>query len=107
MIYAYLNPVPITKGTLSVPMLSTDTHDLQHKAYQEHIFSLSMCLVQKYKMKRVVLVVNMTLEYPPHGDFKQYKKGQPHPRYSAKDKRTPRIQYNKHNEDIIKHILSL
>ena len=66
-----------------------------------------MCSVKKYKIKKVVLVVTMTLEYPPHGEFKQYKKGQPRARYSAKDKRSPRIQYDKRQDDIIKEILPL
>ena len=56
-------------------------------------------------MQKVVLVMMMTLKYQPHGEFKQYKKGQPCPRYQAKDKRSPRIQYNIHHKDTIKGIL--
>ena len=66
-----------------------------NKAYQEHIPSLSMLSAKKEKTKKEILVVKMTLEYPPHGESKQYKDGQPRPRYSAKDKRDPRIQYDK------------
>ena len=78
-----------------------------NKAYQEHIRSLFITPTKEGKMKKVVSEVKMTLEYPPHGKFEQYKKGQPRPRYSAKDKRAPRIQYDKRQEDIIKTILPL
>ena len=62
---------------------------------------------KKENMKKEVLVMKMTLEYPPHGEFKQYKKGQPHPKYSAKDKRAPRIQYDRRHKKIIKEVLLL
>ena len=78
-----------------------------NKAYQEHILSLSIPSAKQEKMKKEVLVVNMTLEYPPHGEFKQYKKEQPRPRYQVKDKRAPRIQYDKRHKDIINYILPL
>ena len=42
-------------------------------AYQEHILSLFVNPIKKGKMKKVVLEVKMTLEYPPHEKSKQYK----------------------------------
>ena len=39
--------------------------------------------------------------------FEKYKKGQPRPKYSAKDKRAPLIQYDKNQEGVIKGLLSL
>ena len=62
-----------------------------NKAYQEHVLSLLIPTPKKEKMQKVVLVVMTTLEYSLHGEFKQYKKGQPCPRDHAKDKRAPRI----------------
>ena len=78
-----------------------------NKTYQEHISSLHVNPAKEGKMREKVLKVKMSLEYPPHGKFEQYKKGQPHPRYSAKDKRAPLIQYEKNQENVIKGILPL
>jgi hypothetical protein len=80
-------------------------NEILNKAYQEHIRSLYVPLTKEVRMKKVVLEVKMTLEYPPHGNFQQYKKGQPRPRHSVKDKRAPCIQYDKRQDDIIKEIL--
>ena len=52
-----------------------------NKAYQEHVLSLTISSAKKKKMQKVVLVAKTTLEYPPHGESKQYKKGQLWPRY--------------------------
>ena len=46
-------------------------------------------------MRKKVLTINMSLEYPLYRKFKKYKRGQPRPKYSAKDKRAPLIQYDK------------
>jgi len=54
------------------------------------------------KTKKKVLTIKMSLEYPPHGKFEKFKKGQPRPKYSAKDKRAPLIQYDKSQEEVIK-----
>ena len=44
-------------------------------AYQEHILSLSISSAKKKKTKKVILVVKMTPEYPPHEKIEQYKNG--------------------------------
>ena len=58
-------------------------------------------------MRKKVLTIKISLEYPPHGKFGKYKKGQPRPKYSAKDKRAPLIQYDKNLDGVIKGLLSL
>ena len=57
-----------------------------NKAYQDHVLSLHVTLAKEGKMKKVVLEMKMSLEYPPHGNFEQYKREQPNPKYSAKKK---------------------
>ena len=51
-----------------------------NKAYQEYIRSLRMSRAKEDKMKKKVLTIKMSLEYPPHGKFEKFKKGQPHPK---------------------------
>ena len=78
-----------------------------NEAYQEYIHLLRMNKAKEERMKKRVLTVKMSLEYPPHGKFEKYKKGQPCPKYSAKDKRAPLIQCDKNQEEVIKGLLPL
>ena len=57
-------------------------------------------------MLKEVLVIKITLGYPPHGEFKQYKKGTPRPRHKATNKRGPCIQYNRNQEQASKEIFT-
>ena len=78
-----------------------------NKDYQEHILFLYVIPAKEDKMRKKVLTIKMSLEYLPHGKFEQYKKGQPRPKYSTKDKRVPLIQYDKNQESVMKGILPL
>ena len=60
----------MTYNTMGEEYTGQMLNETRNKAYQEHILSLSMSSAKKEKMKKLVLVVKMTLEYPPHGEFK-------------------------------------
>jgi hypothetical protein len=75
-------------------------------AYQKHILFLDVSLAKKKKIQKEVMVVKVTLEYPPREESMHYKRGQPHPRYQVKIKRASCIQCNKFQEETIKEIIS-
>ena len=51
--------------------------------------------------------IEVTLVYPPHSEYVPYKKGQPRPKYSAKNKRVLLVRYDKSKEQQIKNLLPL
>ena len=73
--------------------------------HKKRVHSLTRSSVRKEIMLKKELVVKITLECPPYGEFKQYKKSQPQSRYKTTNKKDPHIQYTRKQKQAIKEIL--
>ena len=60
-----------------------------NSTHKKHVHSLTISVVKKERMLKEELVVKTTLEYPTYGEFKQYKKGAPRPKYTTTNKSPP------------------
>ena len=73
-----------------------------NRAYKGWVASQSWTKPRKERMLAVTLKVAAELCYPPHGEYKQYKKGEARPKYRASNKRAYTITYDAAKETAIR-----
>ena len=77
-----------------------------NQAYQSWVRDQNITKPRKERMLRMALKVAVELTYPPHGEYKSYKKGEARPKYKASNKRAFRITYDAAKESAIRECMN-